>query len=117
MNLAEEIHIEAARPQRNRFGRRSVGAAPGIERRLADSLEVASRAGSQVIKVEILPGQRCSTAEELIFSQKFACVDCGIALPEITPSLFSFNSPEGACPACNGLGIESRPRRAARTQR
>ena len=76
----------------------------GIERRLADSLEVASRHGDQVIKVQILDGDKGGAGREILFSQKFVCVDCGGTLPEITPSLFSFNSPQGACPACNGLG-------------
>ena len=79
----------------------------GIEKRLADSLEVAARAGQGTIKIEIL-GTGATTPAPLLFSQNFTCVDCGTALGEITPSLFSFNSPEGACPACNGTGIEIR---------
>jgi excinuclease ABC subunit A len=79
-----------------------------IEKRLADSLEVASRHGSQTIRVQILDGSEAAPARELVFSQRFVCVDCGEALPEITPSLFSFNSPQGACPSCNGLGVTSR---------
>ncbi len=77
----------------------------GIEKRLADSLEVAARAGQGTIKIEIL-GTGATTPAPLLFSQNFTCIDCGTALGEITPSLFSFNSPEGACPACNGTGIE-----------
>ena len=77
----------------------------GIEKRLADSLEVAARAGQGTIKIEIL-GTGATTPAPLLFSQNFTCIDCGTALGEITPSLFSFNSPEGACPACKGTGIE-----------
>lgn len=84
---------------------------PGIERRLADSLEIASRLGRQVIKVELVLQQSSKPAEMLIFTQKLACLQCGISLPEISPGLFSFNSPQGACRACKGMGIESRPRR------
>ena len=85
----------------------------GIEKRLADSLEVAARAGQQTIKVEIL-GAGAAAPVPLLFSQNFTCVDCGTALGEMTPSLFSFNSPAGACPACNGTGIEiTRAKRAA----
>ncbi|MGE5218379.1 MAG: excinuclease ABC subunit UvrA [Chloroflexota bacterium] len=80
----------------------------GIERRLADSLEVASRHGDRVIKVHILNGGESSPGREILFSQKFVCVDCGSTLPEITPGLFSFNSPQGACPACNGLGVTAK---------
>ncbi len=83
----------------------------GIERRLADSLEVASRHGDQVIKIQILDRNEGGPGREILFSQKFACVFCGAALPEITPSLFSFNSPQGACPACNGLGVLPKPGR------
>jgi excinuclease ABC subunit A len=84
---------------------------PGIERRLADSLEVGSRVGNRVIKVAITQGGALEAAEELIFTQKFMCIYCGISLPEITPALFSFNTPQGACPACKGMGVESRLRR------
>jgi len=78
----------------------------GIEKRLADSLEVAARAGQQTIKIEILGDGAAAAPERLVFSQRFACVDCGTTLGEITPSLFSFNSPDGACVGCNGTGME-----------
>jgi excinuclease ABC subunit A len=77
----------------------------GIERRLADSLEVASRHGDRVVKIQLLDGDEASSQRELLFSLRFACVHCGAAMPEITPSLFSFNSPQGACSSCNGLGV------------
>jgi len=70
----------------------------GIEQRLADSLETALGLGGGVVYVQIVDG------ETLMFSQNFACVKCGISLPEIAPRMFSFNSPFGACPACSGLG-------------
>ena len=69
----------------------------GIRSRLADSLETALKFGDGIAFVE-------TDAGILTFSEKNACVDCGISLPEITPQLFSFNSPKGACPKCNGLG-------------
>jgi excinuclease ABC subunit A len=77
----------------------------GIERRLADSVETASRLGDGIIKVQLVGESGGEGTRELLFSQKFTCVHCGAALPEITPSLFSFNSPQGACPVCNGLGV------------
>jgi len=70
----------------------------GIGQRLADSLETALALGEGVVYVQVVDG------ETLMFSQNFACVDCGISLPEIAPRMFSFNSPFGACPACSGLG-------------
>ena len=70
----------------------------GMESRLADSLETALKLGEGVAYVQIVGG------ELLMFSENFACVDCGISLPEITPRMFSFNNPYGACPVCTGLG-------------
>jgi excinuclease ABC subunit A len=88
----------------------------GIEKRLADSLEVASRHGDQVIKIQIDGADETNLAGEMIFSQKFACVNCGTAITELTPSLFSFNSPLGACATCKGLGVISRhPKRSKRS--
>ena len=78
----------------------------GVEKRLADSLEVAARAGQQTVKVDTLSEGGTTAPEQLVFSQRFACVGCGTALGEITPALFSFNSPEGACAGCNGTGFK-----------
>ena len=72
-----------------------------VERRLADSLETAVNLTGGIVTVDII-GQ-----EEIIFSQNFACVDCGISFEEITPRMFSFNSPYGACPECSGLGFKT----------
>ncbi len=66
--------------------------------RLTDSLELALKLAEGAVRVAVADG------EELLFSEKFACDVCGISLPEINPQLFSFNSPQGACPACSGLG-------------
>jgi len=79
----------------------------GMEKRLADSLEVASRYGNGVIKAEVFHDGEPGRSEPLIFSQKHACVRCGISFPELTPRLFSFNSPHGACPSCGGLGRQA----------
>jgi excinuclease ABC subunit A len=68
--------------------------------RIADSVETALKLGSGVVLISILEGQ------ELLFSEKFACADCGISLGELEPRSFSFNSPHGACAACAGLGIK-----------
>lgn len=66
--------------------------------RLTDSLELALKLAEGTVRIAVKDG------EEFIFSDKFACDLCGLSLPEITPQLFSFNSPQGACPACSGLG-------------
>jgi excinuclease ABC subunit A len=75
-------------------------AKPDIAQRLADSLETATRVAKGLVKILYQEGNR----EELM-SQSYACPDCGISLGEITPRLFSFNSPYGACPKCSGLGV------------
>jgi excinuclease ABC subunit A len=72
----------------------------GSQSRLADSVETALKLGAGVVLVSIVGG------EELLFSEHFACVHCGISLGEIAPRTFSFNSPHGACPACTGLGVK-----------
>ncbi|MBI3785349.1 MAG: excinuclease ABC subunit UvrA [Deltaproteobacteria bacterium] len=77
---------------------------PGIEKRLADSIEVAFRYGEEVAKFEVLGDGPDGVAEEILVSQKFACVVCGISYPELTPRMFSFNNPHGACATCSGLG-------------
>ena len=68
--------------------------------RIADSVETALKLGTGVVLVSIIDG------DELLFSEHFACVLCGMSLGEIAPRTFSFNSPHGACPACSGLGVK-----------
>jgi excinuclease ABC subunit A len=72
----------------------------GTESRMADSVETALKLGAGVVLVSIIDG------EELLFSEHFACVYCGISLGEIAPRTFSFNNPHGACPDCTGLGFK-----------
>ncbi|MBI3804993.1 MAG: excinuclease ABC subunit UvrA [Nitrospirae bacterium] len=69
----------------------------GLERRLADSLELAMKMGEGIVVL-------LKDKESLLFSEHLACVDCGVSYPEIEPRVFSFNSPHGACPSCDGLG-------------
>jgi excinuclease ABC subunit A len=71
-----------------------------LRRRVADSLETTLKLGNGVVLVSIVDG------EEILFSERFACVYDGISLPEIAPRTFSFNSPHGACPTCTGLGTQ-----------
>ena len=75
----------------------------GVETRLADSLGVAFERGEDVVQVVVL-GEGGAAAEELLFSQRFACTVCGISFAELSPRMFSFNSPHGACTQCSGLG-------------
>ncbi len=76
----------------------------GIIKRLVDSLEIAARLSEGIVKVEQVPAESGRDKEEMLFNEKLACVECGISYPELTPAMFSFNSPHGACPECNGLG-------------
>ncbi len=70
-----------------------------IAGRLSDSVQTALKYGDGVVLIDVLE------REELLFSEKFACIDCGISMEELTPRMFSFNSPfGGACPTCEGLG-------------
>lgn len=75
----------------------------GVRSRLADSLELALKLADGVVKVELV--ERDGGGEEMFFSAKRACLECGISYPELNPQAFSFNSPQGACPACTGLGV------------
>ena len=70
-----------------------------IKSRLADSVETAVSVSGGVVSVDVIGG------EELYFSQNYACDEHGISIPELTPTMFSFNSPFGACTTCSGLGI------------
>src|SRR3972149_9085611 len=71
-----------------------------LRRRLADSIEIALRISDGIVVINQIGG------EEILFSERLACIDCGISYPEVTPRVFSFNSPHGACPDCDGLGIK-----------
>jgi excinuclease ABC subunit A len=73
----------------------------GIARRLTDSIEMALRLAEGVVNIE-----NVDAGKTTMFSERFACVDCGFSLPELEPRLFSFNNPHGACPSCDGLGYK-----------
>ena len=74
---------------------------PDIVRRLTDSSETALALSGGILYVETAP-----EGERMTFSQNYACEDCGISLEELSPRLFSFNNPRGACPKCTGLGMQ-----------
>ena len=97
-DLGEEIVLEKQKKHTIEIVVDRLVVREGMESRLADSLETALHAGEGVVYVQVVDG------ELLMFSENFACVDCGISLPEIAPRMFSFNSPFGACPVCTGLG-------------
>jgi excinuclease ABC subunit A len=80
---------------------------PSIRNRLADSLELALALADGRVAIELLPGDKRSVAERLFYSETPECTDCGIPTARLGPASFSFNSPHGACPHCDGLGITS----------
>ena len=74
---------------------------PDIRQRLTDSVETAAKLSGGLIIVNLLREEK-----DLSFSQNYACEDCGISIEELTPRMFSFNNPFGACPTCTGLGSQ-----------
>src|SRR6478609_8537659 len=79
----------------------------GVERRLTESVDVALNLADDVVIINSFD------AGDRLFSRRLACVECGLSMPEMTPRAFSFNSPHGACPTCQGLGarVDFDPRR------
>ena len=73
----------------------------GIMRRLADSVETAASLANGLVIADVVSENR-----QILFSQNYACPDCGISIEELTPRMFSFNTPYGACPKCDGLGMQ-----------
>jgi excinuclease ABC subunit A len=73
---------------------------PDLRRRLSESVEAAAALAGGLVEVEILGG------DTLLFSEQFACLECGTSIPELEPRIFSFNSPHGACERCHGLGFQ-----------
>jgi excinuclease ABC subunit A len=76
---------------------------PDLRRRLSESVEAAAALAGGLIEVEIVEGKK---SEPLLFSEQFACLNCGTSIPELEPRIFSFNSPHGACDRCHGLGFQ-----------
>jgi excinuclease ABC subunit A len=71
---------------------------PDMTTRLTDSVETALAHAEGLVGVQVVGG------DDYLFSERLGCTDCGVSYPDLTPQLFSFNSPQGACPACDGLG-------------
>ena len=72
-----------------------------LGRRLADSLETALKLAEGIVTIN-----QAERGQDLTFSERMACIECGVSYPEISPRIFSFNNPHGACPACDGLGTK-----------
>ncbi|MBE0501632.1 MAG: excinuclease ABC subunit UvrA [Desulfuromonadales bacterium] len=96
--LSEEIELDKKKKHTIEVVVDRIVLKEGVETRLADSLEAALKLAEGLVRVEIIDG------ESRLFSAQHACIDCGISYPEITPRMFSFNNPYGACADCSGLG-------------
>ncbi len=99
--LSEEIELEKNKTHTIEVVVDRLKMKTGLENRLADSLESALDLSKGLVKIH-----RLDNDEELSFSQKHACIECGFSFDEIAPRIFSFNSPYGACPKCDGLGVK-----------
>ncbi len=100
-DLAEDIQVDKNKKHKiEAVVDRVVTGDDSNRARIADSVETALKLGAGIVLIAVDGG------EEMLFSEHFACVHCGISLGEIAPRTFSFNSPHGACPACTGLGIK-----------
>ena len=102
-DLSEEIKLEKNKKHNIEIVIDRLVIKEGMTRRLTDSMETASALSGGIILVN-----NAATDEDLTFSQNYACEDCGISIEELTPRLFSFNNPYGACPCCTGLGVQLR---------
>jgi len=99
VNLEDDIRLDKRRNHTIEVVVDRLLLKPGIERRLANSVEVAMKLGQGLVQVAVV-GQ----PEERLYSSRMACPTCGINVPQMEPRSFSFNSVYGACPECNGLG-------------
>ena len=83
-----------------------LAAKPDIKQRLTDSVELALKLAEGLVKISPVFSNDEDDSGDMLFSEKFACISCGISYPEITPRMFSFNNPQGACPNCDGIGAK-----------
>src|SRR5207245_7891571 len=74
---------------------------PDVKNRLTDSIETSLKIAEGLVTINVL-GEK--GGRDLLFSDQMACINCGVSVPELAPRMFSFNSPYGACPSCDGLG-------------
>ena len=100
-DLSEDIPLEKNKKHHIEIVVDRLIVRPDLGQRLTDSVETASHLSGGIVIVTLLREE-----QDLIFSQNYACDDCGISIEELTPRMFSFNNPYGACPTCTGLGMQ-----------
>ena len=101
--LTEDIELDKKRKHTIEVVVDRLVVRPNLGSRLADSLATALRLADGVAQVETVPPEG-GKAETMLFSERLACARCGISFPEVSPRMFSFNNPYGACPECGGIG-------------
>ena len=100
-DLSEEIKLEKNKKHNIEIVVDRLVIREDITRRLTDSVEIASNRAGGLVIVNVVGEDR-----DILFSQNYACEDCGVSIEELTPRMFSFNNPFGACPTCMGLGSQ-----------
>ncbi len=100
--LTEEIRLEKNKKHNIEIVVDRLIVRPDIRQRLTDSVETASNLAGGIVIANVLGEEE----RDLLFSQNYACEDCGVSIEELAPRMFSFNNPYGACPACTGLGSQ-----------
>src|SRR3989475_765254 len=102
--LGEEIELDKKRKHTIDVVVDRLVVKDGLGARLADSLETALRLADGIVQVETVTAGDAADPAPMVFSERLACADCGISFPEVSPRMFSFNNPYGACPECGGIG-------------
>ena len=100
-DLSEEIKLEKNKKHSIEIVVDRLVIRDDIARRLTDSVEIASGLSGGLVVINVVGEDR-----DILFSQNYACEDCGVSIEELTPRMFSFNNPFGACPTCTGLGSQ-----------
>ena len=99
MDINDEIKLDKKRKHTIEIVVDRLIVRPDIQKRLTDSIETSLNLSGGILVIDVIG------KEEMLFSQNYACSDCGISIEELTPRMFSFNNPFGACHTCSGLGV------------
>ncbi|HXU70832.1 MAG TPA: excinuclease ABC subunit UvrA [Polyangia bacterium] len=106
-DLSEQIKLDKNKKHTIEVYVDRLAVKPDIRQRLTDSIELGLKLAEGIVKVSpVALDDDGKDMDDMLFSEKFACIQCGISYPEITPRMFSFNNPQGACPNCDGIGAK-----------
>ena len=101
MNSSEEIRLDKNKKHNIEIIVDRLKIKPDIRKRLTEDIEIALKESEGIANIEFVDSGEIQT-----FSENFSCIDCGISFEELSPRMFSFNSPYGACKECSGLGFK-----------